>query len=133
MESADGGLSGSEDSLGDSEDESHIEYLIDSLDEEGSMDWASAWVLSGTEEAASLRSCCEADADEDQSDVGHDPSDAESDQSAAPDTTSVIDASSVQSFHPVSVPAVDISDTVPMVATGQLSPTQFHRLGNGAE
>ena len=82
---------------------------------------------------ASLRSCGEADADEDQSDAGHDPSDAGSEQSAAPDTTSVIDASSVQSFHPVSVPAVDISDTVPMVATGQLSPTQFHRLGNGAE
>ena len=90
-----------------------MEDLIDSLDEEGSMDRASAWVLRGAEEAASLRSYGEADA-------GHDPSDAGSDQSAAPDTASVIDASSVQSFHPVTVPAVDTSDTVPMVAAGHV-------------
>ena len=69
---------------------------------------------------ASLRSCGEADADEDQSDAGHDPSDAGSEQSAAPDTASVIEASSVQSFHPVTVPAVDTSDTVPMVAAGHV-------------
>jgi hypothetical protein len=50
VESADGGLSGSEDSLGDSENESHMEDLIDSLNEEGSMDRASAWVLSGAED-----------------------------------------------------------------------------------
>ena len=79
---------------------------------------------------ASLRSCGEADADEDQSDAGHDPSDAGSEQSAAPDTASVIDASSVQSFHPVTVPAVDTSDTAPMVAAGHVPTVIPDAMGN---
>lgn len=56
---------------------------------------------------ASHRFCDEVDTDEDGSDAG-----TELDQSVVSDVASGFDTSSFQSFRPVTVPAVDISDTV---------------------
>lgn len=106
VESAAGGTSDTEDSRDVSEDDSQMENSINSLEGEDSEDRTSAWILSGVEDGASHRSCDEVDRDEDEFDAG-----AESDQSVAPDVASGFDTSSVQSVRPVTVPAVDISDT----------------------
>ncbi|XP_061569416.1 uncharacterized protein LOC133423270 [Cololabis saira] len=110
--SAEGGPSDTEDGFDDSEDESQMEDTVDSLEEEDSGDRTSAWVLSGAEDVSH-----QSDSEVDESDRNTEP-----DQSVAPDAASVIDASSVQSFRPVTVPAVYMSDTVSSVHTAH-APT----------